>query len=312
MKKILISNYSLNSDINILKKNDYYYFVYSNKKYYFSEYNRSEEEFNDLFELNNELINKNIATGVFILNKDNNYITKYDDKKYVLIEMPLSSDNEYNVLDMVDYAKLLPIEKENSLLYRNNWSELWSSKVDYFEYQVSQLGKDKKIILNSFDYYVGLAENAISYVNNTIKNYKRSDYEKITLQRKRIFYPNLHYEYFNPLNYIVDIEVRDVASYFKSLFFNSYEDLWIEVNSYFKRNKLSMFGYQLLYSRLLFPSFYFDIYEDVMENNKDEEVLMKYIEKASDYEDFLKDMYQIISKYAPIDKIDWIVNKKEL
>lgn len=308
MKDILKNYYNV-LDIPLIEKDDAITFFKNDKKYIFSLLNRTEEEFLELVSLNEELLSKNIPSGIFIFNKDNNYITKVEDKLYVLIEMPLENP-EYNSLDLINFAKMLVVSRKKSVLYRNSWAELWSSKLDYFEYQVRELGKDKSIILNSFSYYVGMCENAIAYVNNTLKKYQPSIYENVTLQRKRIHFPNTLEDYFNPLNYIIDIELRDIASFFKSLFFNSYEDLFIEINAYLKGRKLSIYGYQLLYARLLYPSFYFDIYEKIMEGKKDEESLIPIIEKSDDYEYFLKDMYYILNKYAPIDKVDWILNKK--
>ena len=59
---------------------------------------------------------------------------------------------------------MLILNETKSKLYRNSWASLWSAKLDYFEYQVSELGKDKPLILDSFSYYLGLGENAISYL----------------------------------------------------------------------------------------------------------------------------------------------------
>jgi spore coat protein YutH len=309
MKEILELNYYIKEDIDIIEENNYIYFILNDKRYYFMPYLRSDIEFNDLYELNEELILKGIPTGKFVINKNNQFITTYSENKYVLIEMPLSVSKEYSTIDMAALADKLKVSNKNSLLYRNNWVELWSSKVDYFEYQVSELGRDLPVVLNSFSYYVGLAENAISYVSNTIHNYQISILEHITLQRKRINFPNIYLEYFNPLNYVIDIEVRDIATYFKSLFFNSYDDLWFEVNAYFKRKKLSIYGYQLLYARLLFPSYYFDIYEKVVDKTLKEEELVKVIKKADSYEKFLSDIYNVILKYAKIEEVSWL--KKE-
>lgn len=311
MKELLIKNYNLHGSTEILENDTYCTFLWNEKKYYFIPYFRSDDELGELLQLNDELLKKGIPTSKFIPNIYNQFISKNEKGKFILLEFPLNISKEYNVLDMVNYANILQVSKKKSVLYRNSWGELWSKKVDYFEYQVTQLGKDKPIILNSFSYYVGLAENAISYVNNTVKNHQISIYETITLQRKRILFPNIQLNYFNPLNYVVDIEVRDIASYFKSLFFRDYANLWIEVNAYFKRKRLSLFGYQLLYARLLYPSYYFDIYEKIMEGNLDENELLPIINKADEYEAFLKQMYYEIIKYAPIEKIDWIVNKKE-
>ncbi len=310
MKELLEKYYNV-YDIDVLENTSFSYFVFQDKKYYFVPYVRSDEEFQELFSLNEELIKKGIPTGKFVLNNQNSYITLYEKKQFVLLEMPLNCLEEYNVLDMVSFAEQLIISSKKSILYRNSWADLWSAKADYFEYQIRQLGKDKPIILNSFSYYIGMLENAIAYVNNTTKKYQLSVNERITLQRRRVVFPNTLLNYFNPLNYVIDIEVRDIASYFKSLFFNSYEDLFTEVHAFFKRRKLGIYGYQLLYARLLYHSFYFDIYEKVMEGEVEESALLPIINKTEEYELFLKDMWEIISMYAPIERLDWIANKKE-
>ncbi len=311
MKELLKNFYNMRG-VSINEEEKCLSFVFNDRKFMLVTYVRSEEELQELVTLNQELINKGLPTSRFVINNRNSFVSIYDNKKYVLLELVSPIEQEYNVLDMVDLADKLVVQSKKSVLYRNEWASLWSSKIDYFEYQVGQLGKDKPIILNSFSYYVGLAENAIAYVNNTTKKYKKNVNEKVTLQRKRIAFPNLQINYFNPLNYILDIEVRDIASYFKSLFFSSYEDLFIEVNAYLKRRKLDIYGYQLLYARLMYPSFYFDIYEKVMEGEEEEKALLPIINKVDAYEVFLKDMYIVLSQYAPIESVNWLVNKKEL
>ncbi len=305
MKDILINNYDT-YDTHIKESDSYCFFVFNNKKYYFVPLNRTKEEFNEILQVNNELITKNIPTAKFVPNKYNEFLSTYEEKSYCLLEYNLDSETEVNILDMVNYDKYLKVYNSKSILYRNNWASLWSEKMDYFEYQVSELGMDKEIILNSFSYYEGLCENAIAYVNSTIKKFKIGP-ENIVLQRKRINYPNNIVNYFNPLNYCLDIEVRDVASYFKTLFFNDYDSLFIEIKAYLKTRRLSIYGYSLLYARLLYPSYYFDVYEKVIENKESEEKLIPIINKASDYEKFLKDMYYLLSCYAPIEKVPWLL-----
>ncbi len=311
MKELLKNFYNV-YDVEIIENNSYSYFLYQNRKYFLVPYIRSDEELKELVLLNEELIQKGIPTSRFVLNNQKSYSTFYNQKKYVLLEIQSTNLEEYNVLDMIGFADRLVIHSKKSVLYRNKWAELWSAKADYFEYQIRQLGKDKSIILNSFSYYIGLLENAIAYVNTTTKNHQISIQERVTLQRKRVVFPNVAINYFNPIHYVIDIEVRDIASYFKSLFFNSYEDLFIEIHAYLKRRKLSIYGYQLLFARLMYPSFYFDLYEKIMEGELEENVLIPIINKVEDYEWFLKDMYSILSSYAPIERVDWIVEKKEL
>ena len=50
-----------------------------------------------------------------------------------------------------------------------------------------------------------------------------------------------------------------------------------------------------------------------MNEEEDEDVLIPIIDKAQEYEIFLKDAYAEISKYILIDRVEWILkDKKEL
>ena len=66
----------------------------------------------------------------------------------------------------------------------------------------------------------------------------------------------------------------------------------------------------MFFARLLYPSYYFDIYEKIMNNEESEEKLIKYIEKSKNYELFLQKVYLEIIKYAPIERIEWLMEKK--
>ena len=67
----------------------------------------------------------------------------------------------------------------------------------------------------------------------------------------------------------------------------------------------------MLYARLLYPTYYFDAYEDIINNNGDENKLISIVNKINEYELFLKKAYFEISKYTNLERIDWII-KKEL
>lgn len=47
-----------------------------------------------------------------------------------------------------------------------------------------------------------------------------------------------------------------------------------------------------------------------MNHTEEEEKLIPIIDLASEYEVFLKEAYIEINKYAPIEGINWILNKK--
>ena len=203
---------------------------------------------------------------------------------------------------------MLILNENKSKLYRNSWASLWSAKLDYFEYQVSELGKDKPLVLDSFSYYLGLGENAISYLNEITSKYTPSKDDRICLSHKRIDVPNYKLNYLNPFSFIMDYEVRDLASYIKSAFFKG-EDALSYLKELLRIKRFTIYSYGLFYARLVYPTYYFDIYEDIMSGKKDEDDLISVIDKVDDYEIFLKEAYYEISKYAPIDRIEWLLQK---
>jgi len=309
MKEII--NYYYNFDIlNIEKNKNYSSFMYNGEVFYFVFFNRTKEELKELMDINNELKFKGIKVHDIILNKFGEAITKVGDTDYLLLKLNTNKNEIITFLDICNNLNVLKLNKINSKLYRNNWGELWSKKVDYFEYQVKELGKDKRIILDSFSYYVGLAENAISYVNKNKNVIKTSEYDNITLSHRRIFFPNISLNYYNPLSFIFDLEVRDVAESLKIGFFNG-EDSFLDLVSYLKMKRLTPYSYHMLFARLLYPSYYFDLYEEIMNNNLDDDVLLKIISRVNDYENFLILSHEEINKYTKLEKIDWLI-KKEL
>lgn len=133
--------------------------------------------------------------------------------------------------------------------------------------------------------------------------------DRIVISHRRIYYPNIKLNYLNPLSFVFDLEVRDIAGYLKSMFFKQdLDQVMIELETYLKTTKLSLYGYQMFFARLLYPSYYFDIYEKIMNKDETEEALIPIISKVEEYEKFLKKAYFAISKYAPIEKISWLID----
>ena len=111
------------------------------------------------------------------------------------------------------------------------------------------------------------------------------------------------------INHInADTKVRDVAEYLKAMFFKKDMEYCLdELRSYLSIRKLNIYEYHMFYARLLYPSYYFDVYDSVMNKNVNEEELVKIVKRSNDYEEFLKKTYLEISKYVRLDKIDWII-----
>lgn len=302
MKDTIEFYYDLKID-NIYLDNNIYHFEIDKNEYYFVYFNRPKDDIENILIIINELVNKNIPVHKIIFNNKNEPITNIDEVPYVLLKIQ-NKNEEYSILDMLKYSKTLTLVNSKNGLYRDNWAKLWEIKNDYIENQLQEI-KISDLLHNSIDYYLGLSESAICFVNNVSEKYYLSSADKIVLSRKRIEYPNYNLNYFNPLAFIFDLEVRDVAEYLKSMFFKG-EDAFFELDLYLKTNKLTIYGYNMLFARLLYPSYYFDLYEKIVNYNEKPDQIIEIIAKEEEYEQFLKKAYKQISLYAPLENIEYL------
>ena len=302
MESQILLNYNITIN-KIITEKSFWVIRNETETFYFVPYLRDFKDIKKLHDITLELLNKNIATHTFVMNKKNNLITNINSENYVLIKINFPEEKEFNLRDIHNMSNLTDLAVG---VHRNDWAKLWSEKIDYFEYQIKEMGSNKQIILNTFGYYVGLAENAISYVNFIEKNMIGNT--KVVLCRRRIFFPNYAINYLNPLTFYFDLEVRDIAEYIKASFFND-NDVWEEIEPLFKDLNLSPYECHMFYARLLYPSYYFDIYEQIMNKGVDEDELIPIIRKCNNYEEFLRTMYSYLNNFTSMIPIDWL-NKK--
>ena len=181
-----------------------------------------------------------------------------------------------------------------------NWGLLWSRKIDYLEKLVSENEKKYPFIVNSFNYFVGMAENAISYYNSIIipNNYRTF------ISHRSIPLNNSIQDVYNPLNIIFDYIARDIGEYIKNSFFINNKNIFNELNSII--NNLSIIDIKLIISRIMYPSFYFNLYEDILVYNNNEKILLNIINKLDSYEKYLSNIISYFSNYYNIDSILWL------
>lgn len=274
-------------NINLIRSNESMYIKYKQEIYVFCRIINKDETL-EIYSLTRNMPN----FYQFIINKDNSIFTPYQNNLCVLLKVTPKKN-----ITVKTNRVVLPYK--NYLLDRSNWYELWTKKNDYFEYQQHHIYGKFKIIDESINYYIGLAENAISYISYNIRN--ETIQEQKTICHKRIDKNG----YFNPLNCVIDYKERDLAEYLKYIFLNkqylslNLEKIVISFNST-KR------GYTLLFGRLLYPSFYFDLYERIINNYDNENKLIEIIKRNKEYEEYLKNIYSIINKYTDIKKVDWL------
>ncbi|CDE96194.1 spore coat protein YutH [Clostridium sp. CAG:914] len=281
--------------------NNYYEFNHNNN--YYRLYILNEEyniyNYNNIYTINKELINNTLMSEI-ILNKDKNIITTYHNINYILLKINCNI-NKNITLEEIDYLSKVKIVNNN----KSNWGLLWSKKIDYLEELISENGKKYPQVVNSFNYFIGLSENAISYYNNIDIDNNMMYYISHKVLRPTDKVDSLY----NPLNIIYDYRVRDVAEYIKNSFWTDNHNIYNELNNYLYKNNLSLNDVKLLISRVLFPSFYFDLYEDIFNYNKDEKILNNIISRIDEYEEYLNSIIIYFKRFYPIDEIEWLKKK---
>jgi spore coat protein YutH len=299
--------YNLNPE-KIEEKRNGYYFNIGQDKYYFIPCERNVEEIPTLYRLNYEMIRRNSLVHEIILNKNNEILTTVDEKIYIMLRVYV---NEEKIVDLDDILFMLDNNEgilPNNVLNRMNWTKLWAEKIDYFEYQIIHLARKYNMLYKTLDYYVGLAENALAYIKQIEKENRSNILAPITVSHKRVYIKYTLFDLYNPLNFIIDYKIRDISEYIKMSFFEGI-DVWKIVDYIFSFYKFTPYSLKLLYGRLLFPSYYFDIYEEIITNNLSENKILDIISKSDEYEKFLKDMYYYISDFVELEKVDWLIKK---
>ncbi len=305
MKDIINYYYNLNPK-NITKVFNYYYFYLNNELYYFTIYTRKENDINSIYEYNKNMLNNNILVNEIIINKDNNPLTIINEEPYILMKILININKPIN-LPEINYLSNININYPNNLM-RSNWANLWINKIDYLEYHHEQNIKKFPILNESFNYFIGLSENAISYLNN-ITNKLSPEQSDIGVTSHEYLDTTI-YSLYNPLNIIIDHKARDLAEYIKLSFFNDNYNIFDELDEYFKHNYFSIYGISLLLSRILYPSFYFNLYDKIINNEENESSILKITSRIKEYEKYLQDIFNYFHKYYNIEEINWL--KKEV
>ena len=278
---------------NIHQIDDIYNLYINDKLYIFMPYYGNINNLNTIY---NYLISMNIYCHEIIYNKQNSIITFINEKPYILLKVYYNDLTQINIQNILSYNLLIETDKSC------NWYNLWCQKLDYYEYQLSEFGKKYPLIRDSFSYYNGLCETAISLLNNL--DLKKSplyiNHQRITKNMNLV-------DFYNPLNLVMDIRIRDICEYFKIKFFEN-ENIIEEVNNYLYTSKLNYTEMALFFIRLLYPSYYFDTYDNIIQGKIKEDKINKYIEKIPNYEQFLKKIYFIINNnFYQLPEIEWII-----
>lgn len=306
MKNTINFYYNIFLD-EFVKKDNCYYFYYGGDEYYFVPLNRPTDDILSIYKLNFEMKKRKCLVHELILNKDKSIITVVSGISYVLIRL-CKYKNDKVFLNDINYIQNMTVNIEcDKSLIRNDWIKLWSEKIDYYEYQISQVGKKYPLLCDSLSYFIGMGENAISYLVNNLDSKINVN---LVVSHKRIYQERGSLNFYNPLNFVVDSRVRDVAEFIKETFYNKTLKL-CDLKAYFNIANLNKNEYILLFGRLLFPTYYFDIYDDIINNDKSEELVINIIDRTDEYESMLNTIYKFIlyEKKVQLEPIEWLQDK---
>ena len=306
MKNTINYYYNLNPN-KINQIFNYYYFYIDNELYYFSVYTKNVKDIEGIYKFNRELLYKNVLVNEIIDNKMGTILTFVNQVPYILTKINVNINKPIK-LSEISYLSGVPISYPNELM-RANWGNLWINKIDYLEYYHEQNYQKFPILSSSFNYFVGLSENAISYLNQTISKLKPEVSDIGVMSHDVILLDDTVYGLYDCQNIIIDHKARDLAEYIKISFFRDNYAIFDELDEYFKYHYFSFYGIQLVIARVLWPSFYFEVYDGVLRNQLNESAVLKITSRLNEYEKYLKDIFSYFTKYYPIEEVAWISHK---
>lgn len=291
MKNVLYNYYDILVD-ELNKSDNNYFFYFNNELFLFYLVLNDVNLVENIYKY---IVENNIESFNIILNKEGNLFSDVDKKKYVLLRV--KGILKYEV--KFDEFKYYPVNSNGV-----NWGTLWSERLDYYEVQIRELGIKYQTVLNSFGMFSGLAENAILYFNMTMEKF--GDLESnVGIVHNRVKYPCYLIDYYNPVNFIIDYSVRDIGEYIKSYIISDDFD-FNNVITLINRMYLNDLMFNLLYARLLYPTFYFDVFDKIiLEDGKDSDIVFT-LDKIDIYLDTLKRLYDRFNNEYQMFRIEWL------
>ena len=291
MKNVIYNYYDILVD-ELNKSDNNYFFYFNNELFLFYLVLNDVNLVENIYKY---IVENNIESFNIILNKEGNLFSDVDKKKYVLLRV--KGILKYEV--KFDEFKYYPVNSSGI-----NWGTLWSERLDYYEVQIRELGIKYQTVLNSFGMFSGLAENAILYFNMTMEKF--GDLESnVGIVHNRVKYPCYLIDYYNPVNFVIDYSVRDIGEYIKSYIISDDFD-FNNVITLINRMYLNDLMFNLLYARLLYPTFYFDVFDKIiLEDGKDSDIVFT-LDKIDIYLDTLKRLYDRFNNEYQMFRIEWL------
>ena len=62
----------------------------------------------------------------------------------------------------------------------------------------------------------------------------------------------------------------------------------------------------LFLARMIYPTYYYDLYEEIITNRKKDEEIKKITDKVDDYEKIIKQIYNYYKSFMITPQIEWL------
>lgn len=218
----------------------------------------------------------------------------------------------------------VPIKKISRL---GQWKQIWEKRLDQMEgvwsskiYQYPE-NEFEKMFMESFPYYMGLAENAIQYLVDTEMDEKPTMVDHGTVCHERFSDSTWGEEtlFKNPFEWILDHSSRDLAEWTRERYFHNSQTYEPDVKQFYfeyqAKSILSPFSWRLLYARMIFPLHYFECVEGYYVSNSEqtrhtlEDRMQRLLNHSSEYEQFLAKFYSLVEapiRTHQIPELDWL------
>ena len=197
----------------------------------------------------------------------------FNDKKYCLYKINCIEEINVSLYDI----DLLSIESNDFDIPA--LKKTWVEKIDKIEMQLIEFNKEYKKIRESFNYYVGLGEIALTLLDNVEINCKSYKVHSTLSSVKE------YKDFYNPLNVCSGFKAQDYSYYIMNN-----EDYKFER---YIRNMNDDEQLMLLVF-LLFPSNYFEKVSKIIEKEEEEKCIDKIVSNRNKYNNYLKGLYKYL------------------
>lgn len=312
---------------------NYQSFWIRNKVYILAEVGSfKEEELVEMKKLSDFMAQQgDLSVVTFVPNMQGYYVSEIQNVQYSLLKGTRLAERQQlpdgkELSQLHQRGRVYPGEVEQ-LNRIGKWKALWEKRLDQLEkFWQGKLYSHpttpfETLFIDSFPYYLGLAENAIQYVVDTEIDDEPKHFDAATICQERFTsqtWPSTK-RLKIPTEWVYDHGTRDIAEWIRYVLWEEGENVEGNIlqflQDYESVQPLTSFGWRLLYGRLLFPLPYFEAVEGYYLAGTEEirsiyaDQLETIVENSNRIEAFLRNFYEMVripTEKLGIREIDWL------